>query len=529
MGRFVHNKIYRIGTRKSLLAQAQAKMVQDALKRCCNLDSELVLIDTTGDLNTKDPLWQTDGKNFFTKELDHFLINKEVDLCVHSYKDVSVDRPDGFIIKSFLQRDYPHDILLINKIAKENLLNSKQKTLKIGTSSPRRIHQVKTHLSTFLPSKTKCLFEITSLRGNVQTRIKKLISKEYDAIILALAGLNRLSVYDEFTSQFKNLPDEIDFMVLPKSIFTPAPGQGVIAIECLQNANPMLLNALDLINDKTTRDSATIEKEFFKQYGGGCHLPMGIHHIVQNNLSILFKSGTHKNKDILDATISNTNPSFVDSNIVFTSLSKDKTGLYQNDFTSLKLLDDDLHEYIAEDLGRIPATLSNTYLTSSQAIPYLLKLSKGGLLWTAGIKTFKEVAAHGFWCHGCADSLSEIEIINLTNAPFIKFLTTNYKDFPNITLTTKNAKSKFGTVICSYTKKTKDSTNTKNLADANYFFWSSFSQYQNYINALPHIKNKFHACGVGKTYQKFLQQKIKINPFFSLEEFLKWVQNKGQI
>ena len=178
----------------SLLALTQCNQIKKVLEEKTGDDFELKIIKTEGDLNTEKPLWQMDGKDFFTKELDHALLAGEIDLVVHSYKDLGSERPEGIKLGAITERTYPHDILLMNKNVVEKLKSGTfSEELIIGTSSPRRIYNVENFLCEYLPGNVTEV-KTKQLRGNVNTRVSKLVAGDYHGIVLALPGLERLAL-----------------------------------------------------------------------------------------------------------------------------------------------------------------------------------------------------------------------------------------------------------------------------------------------------------------------------------------------
>jgi hydroxymethylbilane synthase len=267
---------YKIGTRGSLLAVTQCTLIANEMSDITGSEFELVKISTQGDQQTEKPLWQMDGKDFFTKELDSALLANEVDLVVHSYKDLGSDRPEGIGLATITQRKFANDILLIKK---ENISKIKDlDTFIVGTSSPRRIVNIESSLKPYLPkikesTKVKC----EMLRGNVNTRIQKLKDDKYHAIVLALAGLERLANKEDSKEELTRLLDGLTFIVLPQKDFPSSASQGALAIEYNSNRDDKeLLKVLKSVHCDITEKEISREREAFKSYGGGCHLAVGI-------------------------------------------------------------------------------------------------------------------------------------------------------------------------------------------------------------------------------------------------------------
>ncbi|MFP3294328.1 MAG: hydroxymethylbilane synthase [Hydrogenobaculum sp.] len=245
----------RLGTRKSKLALWQANFVKSKLE-ALGLEIELVLITTTGDKILDTPLSKIGGKGLFVKEIENALMEDEIDFAVHSLKDVPAFIPQGLVVDIFLEREDPKDAF-VSKSYKT--LNELPPSAKIGTSSIRRKVQ--------LLQKRQDL-TIEDLRGNVDTRLKKLEDGLYDAIILASAGLKRLGLEGVISSY-------LDFI--------PAVGQGIVAIE-YKASNKELLNILKQINHEPTYICALAERSFLETVEGNCQIPMGAHATLTQDL-----------------------------------------------------------------------------------------------------------------------------------------------------------------------------------------------------------------------------------------------------
>ncbi|RDU58531.1 hydroxymethylbilane synthase [Helicobacter sp. MIT 99-5507] len=247
------NKII-IGTRGSLLALWQANFIKDELKRKFNLDSELKIIKTTGDRILDAPLAKIGGKGLFTKELEEMLLNKSITLAVHSLKDVPVVMHNDLLLAAITKREDAQDCFISYNFS--NISNLPYNA-KVGTTSLRRSMQLK-YIREDL--------DTISLRGNVQTRLQKLKNNEFDAIILAKAGLNRLNI-DTKDINFIN-PLDISFMI-------PAMGQGALGIECRKDCE--ILPYLQKLNDEISSIECGFEREFIRLLDGGCQVPIGVH------------------------------------------------------------------------------------------------------------------------------------------------------------------------------------------------------------------------------------------------------------
>lgn len=238
------NKL-KIGTRNSPLALWQAQEVESKLKTL-GFETEIVPIISSGDKNLNQPLYALGITGVFTKDLDIALLNKEIDIAVHSLKDVPTQLPHNIQISAVLERDFPEDVLVRNDDSKPLDIE----VLKIATSSlRRRAFWLKEFPET----------EFTDIRGNVQTRLKKLDDGIADATIFSLAGIKRMNLDITY--------EQIPFLL-------QAPSQGVVAIASLSD-NDKLNERLKTISHKETEICVTIEREFLKTLEGGCTAPIG--------------------------------------------------------------------------------------------------------------------------------------------------------------------------------------------------------------------------------------------------------------
>lgn len=250
-----------IGSRGSILALAQAEEVKKNLTSFYpEYNFEIKTITTSGDKDLKSNWENSDKslKSFFTKEIEQELLEGTIDIAVHSMKDMPSVSPEGLICGAIPKREDARDVL----VSKEERIFSKlPKGAKIGTSSLRRTMNIKA---------VREDLEIKHLRGNIHTRLKKLEEEDYDAIVLAAAGLKRVGLADRITEY------------LDGTIFPPAPAQGALYIQCREN-DSFIKEILTSIHDKKTAEIVEIEREFSKIFDGGCHTPMGCYSQVNGN------------------------------------------------------------------------------------------------------------------------------------------------------------------------------------------------------------------------------------------------------
>ena len=248
----------RIGTRGSALARRQVELAAEAMAAVTpTLEIETVVVRTEGDERQNVSLEAFGGQGVFVKALETRLLSGEIDLAVHSLKDVPAEMADGLVLGAVLPREDARDALVSRE---GHSLAGLPPHARIGSDSRRRGAQ----LLDMRPD-----LRIESIRGNVDTRLRKVDAGEYDGVMLAVAGLNRLDLSDKATQVFET--DEI----------IPAPGQGAIAVQC-RASDVDLVALLSQADDAATRVAVEAERAFLAVLGAGCQLPVGAHAVITN-------------------------------------------------------------------------------------------------------------------------------------------------------------------------------------------------------------------------------------------------------
>lgn len=250
-----------IGSRGSDLALWQAHFVQEELKRI-GLQAVIHIIKTKGDTIQHLSFDKIEGKGFFTKEIEEALLNNTIDIAVHSHKDLETNSPEGLVIAAVSHRADARELLLIHPRAfdSEQTLSFKQNAI-IGTSSARRKAQI-LHVR---PDIT-----INDIRGNVPTRVQKLRDGNFDAILLAKAGIDRLQLD----------VSDLHVIAIDESTIVPAPAQGALAIQC-RASDADIISHLKAINHEQVQNNIHIERQVLNRLQGGCQLPLGVHAVYQ--------------------------------------------------------------------------------------------------------------------------------------------------------------------------------------------------------------------------------------------------------
>ena len=252
-----------IGARGSKLSLVYVSKVKKLiLQSHRDIDFEVKIIKTSGDIHQNIKISEIGGKNLFCKEIEENLLNKNIDIAIHALKDMESIENKYLTIGAYIRRNDPRDILVSNKIKKLSDLNGK---VTVGSSSRRRELQLK---------KINKDINIENIRGNIDTRIKKLEEKKFDAIILAAAGVKSL-----------NLENKISLIFESEEIL-PAAGQGIIAVQCRKDDN-LILDLTKKINDKNTSLCAIAERKMLQTLGGNCETAVGgLAEISNNNLKL---------------------------------------------------------------------------------------------------------------------------------------------------------------------------------------------------------------------------------------------------
>ena len=252
-----------IGARGSKLSLAYVSKVKNLiLKNSQDIDIQVKTIKTSGDIHKDAKLSEIGGKNLFCKEIEENLLKKNIDIAVHSLKDMESEEHVSLMIGAFIKRNDPRDVLIGNKIKKLSELNNE---LKIGSSSKRRELQLK---------KINKNISVVNIRGNIDTRIKKIEEKKLDAIILAAAGVKSLNLENKISLTFET------------NDMLPAVGQGIIAVQCKKD-DKLVIDIIKKINDEETNLCAKAERKMLKTIGGDCETAVGgLAEINNNNLKL---------------------------------------------------------------------------------------------------------------------------------------------------------------------------------------------------------------------------------------------------
>lgn len=541
---------------------AQSRLVAKQLEqKNPNLQIQLVPMETKGDKILDVPLREVEGKEFFVAEIDQALLSKKTDISVHSFKDLSLERPDNIMLAATPPRANPRDIIIFNHNVVDKLKNNEP--IIIGTSSPRRLENVPSFLKEALPQfgNTPKL-EFAEIRGNVNTRLSKIhqdksSDKYLDGVVLALAGLIRLWQDKEGQDSLIPLLKNTKKMLLPLTLNPTAPAQGILAVECRKD-DPDTTKYIQSIHDEETFFLAKQERKVLSDLGGGCHCRFGVTSVVHPLLGkIQFRKGKDNQGNNIDdflwqqptASIVSTNldqdPSIDTRNKKTTKKTVEKT-MWENCFNGKKITPQKTEIPLPHEVFTAPPS-SHVFIAHHRAYDQRFNWEQESLsneqeplsilsIWTSGTKSWFELSKKGLWIEGCAEGLGIDNLINITQED-------TFWQFPNFSdwtiMTNEEAAESWDNkhILTPYkVDYLIDDELIASIKRSSFCYWSSIQQFQklhSYCRAEVH-----HACGPGKTAQYLDNSKGSRNSkynnikyldiFPNVEEWQKWIHNMAR-
>ena len=514
------DKTLRLGTRRSALAWVQSSQVAQALRDAHpGLAIELVGIETRGDRIQDVPLSGVEGKEFFTAEIDTALREARVDLTVHSLKDLSLERPAAFTLAAIPKRANPRDIAIFAPDALERLKGGHG--LRIGTASPRRQQLLPAFFANALPYAPHNRIELLPLRGNVDSRLKRLreprgSERQLDGVVLALAGLTRLFADTVTERQGRKLLGDVlaglPLMVLPLTDCPAAPGQGALAIEC-RSDDARTRGLLAALEHPPTRAAITAERAVLAEYGGGCHQRFGATQLDVAGGLLLQIGGLASN----DTDISGRRwlPNVVPPALPAKVVAFDGTQVTAP--ATRPLL----------DAAGLRATLQGdaVFLAHSRALPAGGAAAlEGRRVWTSGSASWFRLAEQGVWVEGCAEGRGADLAAQLIAEPVLRLPAAAQWTV----LTHGGAESGWqdgawrgAQVAASYESTDAGALDVQALAAATHVYWSSVAQFD---HGRSHVSpSAQHSSGAGKTAEHIRRAGIaNFTAFPSVYEWQQW-------
>jgi hydroxymethylbilane synthase len=552
----------KIICRKSNLSKAQGQLARQVLaQHFPDVSMDFLFKETSGDLDQTTPLYQMLNKNVFSTDIDAALMQGSADFAVHSLKDVGEERllGEGDFAAAVFERECPHDVVIF----KPNILEKLKKggppeeksgqAIRIGTSSLRREELVPPFLQKALPNfdnsnKEKPVIQIKPIRGNVETRLRKLIhGDDYDGIVLAAAGLNRL-LNSEFYSEAKTLLQGTLKMWLPLVECPPALGQGALLIECLKT-NLEAVKMLETIDNQQLKAQLLAERAATLDFGKGCHQRFGaifIENKSQNDVytdlsrdyregsSFIVSAGKTAEGASANRFVFDTDKRLAGKKIV--SATDFMREFFDYEFYKTEQISD-----IIKDLEHAenPFFIAHHRAVTAEMLPILrgpsisdlgFQISDGAELnrnptsqirhrmWASGTKTWFELAKKGIWVEGCADGFGMGFLKNVWQSPLA-----NISENDLILLTNEDSaldwQREGRKAIATYRLIPNLSEGLITaLRGAEAIFWTSFKQFE--AGKSFYTEGSLHACPAGKTARKLRELGIEPVVFPSIKAFL---------
>lgn len=499
----------KIISRKSDLAIIQAHLVGNAIKSNNDeISIEYIFKDTRGDIDLTTPLSKLSDVGVFTSDLRDSLMSEEADIAVHSWKDLPIELTKGTKIIGTLPRADMRDIVFFKKSNIEKI--KRYKKLHLLTSSPRREYNLNSFLKNALP------FEIdeinfNNIRGNIPTRLNKYFDGDSDAIVLAKAALDRLleNSNNELSKNIKKVINSSNWIITPLSENPCAPAQGAIAIE-VKDTRKDIISLVSKINDVDTFKSVKIERKVLSSYGGGCHQKIGVSYEKKHYGDVLTLKGlTDENVILNERRIDRDN----ESNNKWYNI--EQRNIFPLDLKNYKIFS---RKNLKENFDKISLIKNrNVLATRGNVLDGVTEIDSSNILWTSGVKTWFQLAEKGFWVNGSFDSLGEGDEESLRFIADNKWIKLTHKDSLEFFV-----KDKLPTYELIKNKIEDD------LSKKTHFYWMSGSAFLYAIKEFPSIREKYHSCGPGNTYEilkkNVTEDRIKI--FLSYEDWKNGITNE---
>jgi hydroxymethylbilane synthase len=507
-----------LGTRKSLLAWAQSSWVAAEISRLNpELEVELRGIETQGDKILDKPLSEIEGKEFFTAELDHALLKNEVDLTVHSMKDLSLDRPAAFTLAATPKRELQHDLAIFHPSIIQRLTAGLP--IRIGTSSPRRMALIPEFLTQALPQihPDGPKIQIVPIRGNVNTRLGRIHEAEdsdrkLDGVILAFAGLERLTLDEVARPQIDALMKNTLKMMLPIRDCPSAPAQGALAIEC-RSDRADVLKAIQKLHDPETLAAVQAERELLKEWGGGCHQKLGAS-FFQGSIRIqgIKPDGTR--------VVGKSNSTMIPEDYLkvkteelfnFKSFNPDEQERKQFDVCEAVFIG---HFRAFENLpSKLKSKLIYASRKEARAEGLDADAANSKSIWVPGVQSWFKLARSGVWVEGCTDGLgiAAMETFAEKNLLGVRKKNWTFLTHKESRAMTPHFSFKIS-VVPTYSHEFKAVPDP--ILTATHLHWASGLAFSSVCRALwPEDREAFlkkhHACGPGRTLMVLRQHGVE--------------------
>jgi hydroxymethylbilane synthase len=467
---------------------------------------EVIARSSKGDALQNIPLHTEEGSDFFTQDIFDALTIGEADIAVHSLKDMSSEHFFGANKFAVVDRDDTRDVAIFNSDIEEKI--KRGETIIIGTCSPRREEMASVFLKKALPQlNTEIKIGTKDIRGNVETRLRKLNSGEYDATILATAGLNRLLRSQDDTDLIKQLLADKKLMLLPLIECVPAPCQGAIVAEA-HHLNTRAIEVLQKINEEELLADCYAEKKEAIKYGAGCIQKFGVTTLYTKNGKYLYAAG--KDSEGTEFVKWNPLPGIKIEGLLFSSTEVMK-GFF--DYAPIAIGGDDEEVQIEKPV----VFVANYKVIQGQTEG---KNLSNKTIIASGTKTWFELSKKGYWVTAGSDALGFEFLLSSLNMPLLNIQIEDISILTHETAAERWRLKGYNAVSNYKLLPKKDEKIRESIIAAEAIFWTSFSQYEFYGKyARPDVK---HICAGGETAE--LLKKAGVEPviFPTIKAFEQW-------
>lgn len=488
----------RLIGRSSRLSVIQLEKVREKIEaRFPQLPVQIITRESRGDALQDIPLQTVEGSDFFTHDIFNALTTGEADIAVHSLKDMSSEHFFGANRFAVVDRDDARDVAIFSEGIEDRLRSGA--SIVVGTCSPRREEMATQFLQKALPQLGSFHISTRPVRGNIDTRLRKLHAGDYDAIILATAGLNRLLSSGREREEIRKLLSGRKLMVLPLIECVPAPCQGAIVAECVAT-NTNALAVIKAINDEEGYDDCVAEKRRGMVYGQGCVQQFGVATIATSSGKFVYAAGKNSS----------------DENFVHW------TGLPEAPLDNLFAATDHMRSFFEyEQVSAAPIDQPAVFVANHKAVQDARgNLLKEKMVFAAGTRTWLELARQGYWISGCADGLGLKAFLPVLLMPLIDI------DARSICIITHEAAARrwreksFLAVATYRLLKSVNPLLKKQIEEADSVFWTSVAQYELYGQFAR--KSATHISPAGETATYLKQQGLDPLVFPTIKSFEEW-------
>lgn len=486
----------RVLSRASDLAVLQAGLVADALTRSSpGLSVERLTRSSGGDRDRRVDLWAAEEKGLFTADLSEAVARGDADIAVHSWKDLPIENYPGNTIAGPLERADPRDVLLVGREVRDR----RPSALRILSSSPRRAWQLRSSARRLLPWPVETM-SILPVRGNVPTRLDKLIGGEADGLVVAKAALDRLLSDDApwpVAQRVRKAIDACRWMVLPLKEFPTAPAQGALALEVSETRGDVLRLVRDGVAHDPTSRAVERERGLLESFGGGCSLAVGVTVLPRPYGDITsLRAHVAGEPDMIQWSLASARPApppTTRHHIWPRPDERDRARRHPLDV-------------------RPPAASSDLWVARAEALPSTWTPGDASIIWTAGTRTWERLAARGVWVNGCAEGLGDAE------APNVDALAGRSVSWQRLTHSGTGDPDALATYVV-------EQDVPEDLADRTHFYWTSGSLFVEAIRRFPAIGKGWHASGPGRTSRVIAETLGPVAHATIWLEYEQWLQS----